>query len=129
MSTFPFCKSVAVWCLRAVRRLPVGMNRPVAGSYTSAEVRAREPDEQVGPTQLPPPAISTFPFGSGVAVWSCRGAARFPDRARVPVAGLNTSAAPTEFNLHEDTEPSPPAISTLPFAVAITLRNPPPRAE
>src|SRR5439155_17402898 len=58
-STLPEGSSVAVCKYRAVLRLPVLLQLPVAGSYSSALLK-----------QLPlyPPATSTLPEGSSVAV-------------------------------------------------------------
>nr|WP_240360513.1 hypothetical protein [Pyxidicoccus caerfyrddinensis] len=80
-STLPEGNSVAVWLWRAVASAPVGLQVPVAGSYTSALAR--------GPA---PPVTSTMPEGNSVAVWLWRAVARPPVGLQVPVAGSYTSA-------------------------------------
>ena len=69
---------------RAVLRLPVALQVPLAGSYSSAVVR-RSP-------KLYPPATSTLPLGSNVAVWMTRAVARLPVGLHVPLAGSYSSA-------------------------------------
>ena len=61
MSTLSFCSRVAVCALRAVPIVPVAAKEPVAGSYNSALER------QV-PVESHPPATSTLPLASNVAV-------------------------------------------------------------
>src|SRR6185369_7799012 len=65
-STFPLPSSVAVWLTHGTLSEPVAVQVAVAGSYNSALATA----EPV--TELPviPPATSTLPFGSNVAVCS-----------------------------------------------------------
>jgi hypothetical protein len=55
-----------VWPPVGVLRLPVRLQVPVAGSYSSPE-----PEES-------PPTTSTLPFGSNVAVWPDRAMLRLP---------------------------------------------------
>jgi hypothetical protein len=55
-STCPLPNNVAVWPALAVVMLPVAVNVPATGSYSSAVPAA------------PPPAMSTFPFDNNVAV-------------------------------------------------------------
>ena len=62
MSTFPFGNNVAVWPVLAMAMLPVAVNVPAAGSYSSALARTR-------PLPSSPPAMSTFPLPNNVAVW------------------------------------------------------------
>ena len=57
--TLPLASKVAVCPTRAVDIDPVGLNEPVAGSYSSAEAK---------PQPSRPPAIRTFPLASKVAV-------------------------------------------------------------
>ena len=63
---------------RAVSRLPVAVQVPLAGSYSSALARL-----------APPAAASTMPLASNVAVWPARGVLRLPVTVQVPPAGLN----------------------------------------
>jgi hypothetical protein len=65
-STVPLGSSVAVCSARATRRLPVTVHRPVWGSYTSA-LASCATQEELAHT-LMPPATSTRPLGSSVAV-------------------------------------------------------------
>ena len=59
-STLPLGSNVAVCKERAMLRLPVAVQVPLAGSYSSALVKT---------TPVPcPPATSTLPLGSNVAV-------------------------------------------------------------
>src|SRR5438874_1279570 len=58
-SIWPLGSSVAVGPLREVRWLPVAAHVPVAGSYSSALLKE---------VPLYPPATSTLPLGSNVAV-------------------------------------------------------------
>ena len=60
-STWPLRRRVAVWPPRARAIVPAGVQRFVAGSYTSPAARYRLPSL--------PPATSTRPFSSVVAVW------------------------------------------------------------
>jgi hypothetical protein len=80
-STIPLGSSVAVWNRRAVLRLPVAAQVPLAGSYSSA--LARMPP--IGPN---PPATSTIPLGSKLAVCCSRPVLRLPVGIQVPLAGL-----------------------------------------
>jgi hypothetical protein len=56
--------------------LPVTVHVPVAGLYSSALLRK--------PVVPSPPATSTWPFGSSVAVWSVRAVFKLPVFAQVP---------------------------------------------
>ena len=78
---------------------------PVAGSYSSALVLL-----------LNPPATSTLPLGSNVAVCKSRAALRPPVAVQLPVAGSYSSALvkrPLRF--------SPPATSTLPLGSNVAV--------
>src|SRR5271167_2361554 len=57
--------------------LPVDEKIPVFGSYSSALA-------QVGLGGLNPPATSTLPFGSSVAVWTVRALLALPVGAKLP---------------------------------------------
>src|SRR5947208_3511052 len=59
-STLPLRRNVADWPVRAVARLPVVIQLPLAGSYASALVRR--------PVLPDPPATNTLPLGSKIAV-------------------------------------------------------------
>src|SRR6266705_142336 len=82
---------------------PVGMNVPVTGSNNWALA--------VGVPGAPlPPATSTFPFLSRVAVAEWRTAPRLPVAVNVPLAGSNNSATSGGV-----VGPTPPATSTFPL--------------
>ena len=87
--------------------VPVGVNFPVAGLYSSAVPPAIStwpsfsrvagwpsrglvmlPVRDQVPVADVPPATSTWPSGSSVAVESVRGVFIWPVTAQVPVAGL-----------------------------------------
>src|SRR5262245_54619375 len=90
---------------------PVGLQVPVAGSYSSAvaTVTAEQRPQGAGGTVCPP-ATSTLPFASSVAVWSARTAAMLPVGLQVPVAGSYSSA------------PAPgPASRTLPVRSSVAV--------
>src|SRR5215471_2712167 len=118
MSTWPLGSRVAdgssvpatperPWCM-----LPVTDQVPVAGLYSSALDRAKVPDWEL------PPATSTWPFCSSVAVELRRGVFIWPVTAQVPVAGLYSSgvgsagAPPPELS---------PVSSTWPFCSSVAL--------
>ncbi len=64
---------------------PVAVQVPVWGLYSSAELRPM--------SEVPaPPATSTLPLRSSVAVWSSRGVVMFPVAVQVPVWELYSSA-------------------------------------
>jgi hypothetical protein len=69
---------VAVCSARAVLRLPVGVQVPLAGWYSSALARTL-----LGAN---PPATSTIPLGSKVAVWERRTVLRLPVYVQVPLS-------------------------------------------
>ena len=93
--------------------LPVADQVLVRGSYSSAEA-------------LPPPATSTVPSGSSVAVWRPRAVPMLPVAAQTPVLGSESSAEGTSSP--QPALMSPPATSTLPsgssMAVACRRRTP-----
>ena len=64
-----------------------------------------------------PPAMSTLPLGSRVAVCESRGAASLPEvRLKVPVAGSYSSAESLT-----DVELCPPTIRTLPLGSKVAV--------
>ena len=63
---FSSCSNVAVCANRAVVNVPAEENEPVAGSYSSAETMP--PRHSLSSPLFAPPATSTFPFASSVAV-------------------------------------------------------------
>ena len=79
----PLFSSVAVWKLRAVFRLPVGVKVPVAGLYSSA--LAKGPLEPGRPQSAPCRCSAASPCGQ-------RAVFRLPVGVKVPVAGLYSSA-------------------------------------
>ena len=83
-STFPPGNKVAVCSSRAVLRLPVNVQVPVAGSYNSALARL--------PLPKLPPATSTLPLASNVAVCRKRPVLRLPVDVQLPLAGSYSSA-------------------------------------
>ena len=83
--------------------LPVGDQVPVAGSYSSALANSA--------LLLPPPATSTLPLGSKVAVSPSRAVPMLPVGVSAPVAGSNNSALAKVSPLVS----VPPATSTLPL--------------
>src|ERR1700722_20375253 len=85
--------------------LPVSAQVPVAGLYSSA----LDTGEKLA---LNPPATSTFPPGSRVAVCPPRLVVMLPVRAQVPVAGLYSSALLVP----------PPAASTWPSGSSVAVK-------
>ena len=71
---------MAEWKRRGASMLPVADQVPVAGSYTSAEALSTTLASE-------PPATSTLPPGSRVAVWEARPVPRPATAVHVPVAG------------------------------------------
>ena len=63
-----------------------GARSPVAGSYSSALARSKAPEYPS------PPATSTFPLGSSVAVWTARAVFSDAVALQFPVAGSYSSA-------------------------------------
>src|SRR5438094_5415413 len=80
---------------------------PVAGSYNSALLKS-EP--------LYPPATSTLPLGSSVAVCRKRAVPRLPVAVHVPVAGSYSSML-----LKIGQSVCPPATSTLPSVSSVVV--------
>ena len=79
-STWPVGKRTTPCCDRANVMLPVPAQAPVAGSYSSAELRL--------PLLPDPPATSTLPLGKSAAgATSIRALAIEPVRVHIPVAG------------------------------------------
>src|ERR1700675_1340254 len=83
---------------------PVALNRPVVGSYSSAdlstlaEVSTRRYEARgtavpaLGLAPVTPPVMSTRPSVNSVAVWFSRGSPIKPVGLNVPVAGSYSSA-------------------------------------
>src|SRR5205807_6855211 len=99
---------------RAVLRSPVPVHVPVAGSYDTALLRAKQ--LWGGGPQLKPPATSTLPFGSKVAVWPSRSVLRSAVRLHIPAAGSYSSALLKDLVLS-----LPPANRTLPLGNRIAV--------
>src|SRR5580700_2143653 len=120
-STWPSGSRVAVWNWRANFIDPVLAQVPVAGLYSSALVRVlrKLPASQpyAWPLQ-PPPATSTWPFGSRVAVCPDRATFSAPVGDHLPVAGLYSSAFVT-WRL----PCSPPATSTWPLRSSVAVAS------
>src|SRR5205807_523710 len=112
--TLPLDSSVAVCSARAVSRLPVPVHVPVAGSYSSALLRAKQLCG--GGPQLKPPATRTLPFGSKVAVCPSRSVLRSAVRFHVPAAGSYSSALLKDLLLS-----LPPATRTLPLGSSVEV--------
>src|SRR6516164_2855605 len=112
-STRPLGSSVAVWKARAPLMLPVGFHVPVAGLYSSALENAVQPKLM----QPSPPATSTWPLFSSVAVKSSRAVVMLPVGLNVPVAGLYSSAL-----LVAALPTPPPATSTWPFCSTVAVK-------
>ena len=85
--------------------LPVTVHIPVAGSYSSAVAVAKA-------LKTPPPATSTSPFASNVAVWCTRAVAMLPVAVHILVVGSYCSAVAV---MKEALLTPPPATSTSPF--------------
>ncbi len=83
---------------------PVGVQVPVAGSYSSATV-------------LSPPATSTLPEGSSVAVWPWWLTDREATGLHVPVSGSYSSAEPRA----PDPVDPPPTTSTWPEGNSVAV--------
>src|SRR5438067_5697980 len=89
--------------------LPVGVKVPVVGLYNSALARS--------PVESAPPATSTVPLLSSVAVWPSRALFMLPVGVKVPVVGLYNSALaslPLVVLM-------PPAINTIPLLSNVAL--------
>ena len=108
--TNPFGSNVAVWLPRGTLGLPVKLNVPLTGSYSSA-VGMMIKLLDCGPI---PPTISTCSFGKRVAVWDCRPVVMEPVSVNWPVAGLKISAvALGAFSLFSS---RPPVMRIVPSA-------------
>ena len=111
--TRPSASSVAVLPARVVVIEPVGLNEPVAGSYSSAEAKNVYVDEY---GFWSPPAIRTRPSASSVAVSALRAVAIEPVGLKEPVAGSYSSAEARTVDPSE-----PPAIRTRPSGSAVAV--------
>ena len=81
----PLVSNVALCNSRAVLRLPVKVQVPLAGSYSSALA--------VGlPLISAPAATSTMPLVSNVALCKSRAVLRLPVKVQVPLSGLGQFA-------------------------------------
>src|SRR6516225_124023 len=98
-STSPSGSKVPMLVPWALIMLPVAVNFPVAGLYSSAAV--------VAPV---PPAMSTWPLFSRAALCPARAVVMLPVRDHMPVAGLYSSALDRRSKFAS----SPPATSTWP---------------
>jgi hypothetical protein len=88
----------------------VAVQLPLAGSYNSALAIGLK---KLGSTT--PPATSTLPLGSNVAVWAKRALVRLPVALHIPLAGSYSSALVRELPLY------PPATSTLPLGSNVAV--------
>src|SRR5438874_1626239 len=88
--------------------LPVTVHIPVAGSYSSALAKTS--------LLLSPPATSTCPFGSNVAVCMRRSVVMLRVAVHTPVAGSYSSALAKSLLLFR-----PPATSTCPFGSNVAV--------
>src|SRR5262252_8166716 len=90
-------------CWRAIAGVPVGANVPFHGVNVSAVVNSF-------PAEVPPTISTALLFGSKIAAWFRRGAAKLDaTTANPPTAGSNTSAEA------KSADPLlPPATRTLP---------------
>src|SRR5437588_13123047 len=83
----PLVSNVALCKSRAVLRLPVKVQVPLSGSYSSALAIGGE-----GKVISSPAATSTFPSGNNVAVFADRPLFRLPVRVQLPLTGSYSSA-------------------------------------
>src|SRR5262249_54089643 len=106
--TCPFGSNVAVYeLLSGVMRSPVSIHTPVAGSYSSALVNPGE--------EIPPPATSTCPSCSNVAVCAERSNVMLPVFVHTLLPGSYSSA------LAKFTSVKPPATSTCLFGSNVAV--------
>src|SRR5450759_4219348 len=113
-STLPSGSSVAVWDWRGVTMFPVAVQDPLLGSYSSAEASALLlPVTLLLPV---PPATSTLPSGSSVAVWDWRGVTMLPAAVQDPLPGSYSSAEASR-----PVPTVPPATSTLPSGSSVAV--------
>src|SRR5450759_2902839 len=89
--------------------VPVAVQDPVLGSYSSAEARMVN-----SVICRPPPATSTLPSGSSVAVAPLRCVIMSPVAVHDPLPGSYSSAE----------APPPPAASTLPSGSSVAVWPP-----
>ena len=100
----PLVNNVALCNSRAVLRLPVTLQLPVAGSYSSALA--------VG-SMISAPAATDRPLVSTVAVCKSRAVLRLPVKVQVPLVGSYSSAL--AIGGEGKVISSPPATSTMPL--------------
>ena len=118
----PLLSKGFAWQLRAIAsgnlfiaaKLAVACQVPVAGLKSSAIFR------ELNPVEFPPPATSTCPFASSVALWLQCGVVMRPVVVHCPVAGLNSSAVAKQLLL---TLGPPPAPNTSPFGSGVAVAN------
>ena len=72
---------------RSACMFAIAVQDPVSGSYSSAASVGSSPRRRA------PPATSTLPSGSSVAVWLWRGVVIFPVADQVPLSGSYSSGA------------------------------------
>ncbi len=108
--TFPSSNNVAVWYALPRLMLPVVVNVPAPGSYSSALVR---PNESL-PT---PPAMRTFPLGNKVAVWLVLAAVMLPAGVNVPLVWSYSSALARVLLCSSP----PPAMRTFPLGNKVAV--------
>src|SRR5437867_1487925 len=106
-STVPFGRRVAVKPWRDTDMLPVTVQDPLSGSYSSAEAR------------LSAPATSTLPSGRSVALWKTRSTPMLPVAVQVPRSASYTSAEART----RPSPPKPPATSTLPSDSSVAVKS------
>src|SRR5450756_138269 len=126
-STLPSGSSVAVWNMRGVGMLPVAVQDPLFGSYSSAEASGGLPPPVSPPGTLlltVPPATSTLPSVSSVAVWNWRGVTMLPVTVQDPLFG-SYSSAEARTPCGSLVAWTPPATSTLPpdSSVAVSWKR------
>src|SRR5205823_1230797 len=110
----PLGNRVDVCSERATLRLPVTLHVPVAGSYSSAVLRAL--------LTRKPPVIRTLPLDSSVAVWLLRAVLSVPVPVHVPVIGSYNSALLTSAQVcGGGPQLKPPATNTLPFGNSVAV--------
>src|SRR3954447_9776408 len=112
--TLPSVSRVAVCSNRGDVMVPVAVQRPVFGLYSSDSAIAplgSPTDGQpfvAGPGHLPP-ATRTRPLGSSVAVCHARGWIMSPVLLHVPARGSYSSADASALVVDSSVESSPPA--------------------
>src|ERR1035437_910853 len=89
MRTRPSASSVAVWPMRPAINEPVGLNLPVVGSYSSADLKVV--------LSLLPPTKRTRPSASRVAVPKLPSMVASPVLLNLPVAGSYSSGEGAPF--------------------------------